>query len=44
MIKQSAVTIDGNKITDPNVEIAPTTGMTLQVGKRKFAKLKVKQN
>jgi tyrosyl-tRNA synthetase len=44
MIKQSAVTIDGGKVTDPNAEITPTTGMTLQVGKRKFAKLKVKQN
>jgi tyrosyl-tRNA synthetase len=44
MIRQGAVTIDGNKITDPNAEITPTTGMTLQVGKRKFAKLKVKQN
>jgi tyrosyl-tRNA synthetase len=44
MIKQSAVTIDGKKISDPNAEITPTTGMTLQVGKRKFARLKVKQD
>jgi len=42
MIKQSAVSIDGNKISDPNVEIKPTDGMVIQVGKRKFAKLKVK--
>jgi tyrosyl-tRNA synthetase len=41
MIKQSAVTIDGNKVTDPNGEITPTTGMVVQVGKRKFAKVKI---
>ena len=42
MIRQSAVTIDGKKVTDPNAEITPTSGMVIQVGKRKFAKLKVK--
>ncbi len=42
MIKQSAVTIDGEKITDPNTEITATNGMVIQVGKRRFAKLKVK--
>ena len=42
MIKtQSAVSIDGNKINDPNMEIKPTEGMIVQVGKRKFAKLKI---
>jgi len=41
MIKQSAVTIDGKKITDPNAEITPQSGMVVQVGKRKFAKLKI---
>jgi tyrosyl-tRNA synthetase len=42
MIKlQSAVNIDGNKINDPNAEITPTDGMIIQVGKRKFAKLKI---
>jgi tyrosyl-tRNA synthetase len=42
MIKvQSAVSINGNKIDDPNAEITPTDGMIIQVGKRKFAKLKV---
>ena len=38
---QSAVTIDGQKITDSNATIAPKDGMTIQVGKRKFAKIKV---
>ncbi len=42
MIKQSAVSIDSKKISDPNAEIAPTDGMVVQVGKRKFARLKVK--
>ncbi len=42
MIKvQSAVSINGEKITDPNAEITPADGMVIQVGKRKFAKLKV---
>jgi tyrosyl-tRNA synthetase len=43
MIKtQSAVSINGNKINDPNAEITPTDGMIIQVGKRKFAKIKTK--
>lgn len=42
MIKQSAVSIDGIKITDPNKLITPVTGMIIQVGKRKFARLKVR--
>ncbi|MHC4482418.1 MAG: tyrosine--tRNA ligase [Planctomycetota bacterium] len=41
MVAQGAVTIDGCKVTDPNAEIAPTTGMVIQVGKRKFAKIKI---
>ena len=42
MIKQAAVSIDGQKMTDPNEMITPTDDMVLQVGKRKFAKIKVK--
>jgi tyrosyl-tRNA synthetase len=41
MCAQSGVTIDGQKVTDPNAQITPKTGMTIQVGKRKFAKIKV---
>jgi tyrosyl-tRNA synthetase len=41
MCAQSAVTIDGQKVTDSNAQITPTNGMTIQVGKRKFARLKV---
>jgi tyrosyl-tRNA synthetase len=39
MCAQSAVSIDGNKIADPNAQITPAAGMTIQVGKRKFARL-----
>ena len=42
MCAQSAVTIDGNRVTDPNAQITPTSGMTIQVGKRRFAKISVK--
>ncbi len=42
MVAQGAVSIDGNKVNDPNAEITPTEGMVIQVGKRRFAKLKVK--
>jgi tyrosyl-tRNA synthetase len=42
MVAQGAVTIAGNKANDPNAQISPTDGMVIQVGKRRFAKLKVK--
>jgi tyrosyl-tRNA synthetase len=41
MVLQAAVSIDGNKISDPNIEITPKNGMVIQVGKRKFATLTV---
>jgi tyrosyl-tRNA synthetase len=41
MIKQSAASIDGEKLTDPNAEITPKDGVVIRVGKRKFARLKV---
>lgn len=42
MIKQSAASIDGKKLNDPNAEIAPKNGMVVRVGKRNFARLKVR--
>jgi len=39
---QDGVSIDGNKISDPNTQVTPVNGMTIQVGKRKFAKIKNK--
>jgi tyrosyl-tRNA synthetase len=41
MIKQAGACIDSNRITDPNAQISPADGMVVQVGKRKFARLKV---
>lgn len=41
LITQGAVKIDGEKETDPTAQIAPVDGMIIQVGKRKFAKLKL---
>jgi len=39
MIKQSAASIDGEKLTDPNAPITPKEGAVIRVGKRKFARL-----
>jgi tyrosyl-tRNA synthetase len=41
MCKQGGVKVNDEKIADPSQEITPTDGMVVQVGKRKFAKLKV---
>jgi tyrosyl-tRNA synthetase len=41
MIQQGGVRIDDDKVADPNVEVNPQNGMVIQVGKRKFAKLKI---
>ncbi len=43
MIKQLGVSINGDKITDPQTSVTPQTGMIVRVGKRKFARLKVKR-
>jgi tyrosyl-tRNA synthetase len=43
MIKQGAVEINRNKIDDPNILITPADDMIIQVGKRKFARIKVKK-
>ncbi|MCD4830792.1 MAG: tyrosine--tRNA ligase [Anaerohalosphaeraceae bacterium] len=42
MIKQGGVTIDSEKVSDPNQPITPAGEMIVKVGKRKFAKLVVK--
>jgi len=41
MVAQSAICVNGEKFDDPNAQITPVDGMVLQVGKRKFARLKV---
>ncbi len=42
MVQQGGVSIDGQKATDPNAEVTPRHGMVVQVGKRRFARLRVK--
>ncbi|OHB58964.1 MAG: tyrosine--tRNA ligase [Planctomycetes bacterium GWF2_50_10] len=42
IITQGGMSIDDSKITDPNNEIMPRSGMIIKVGKRRFAKLVVK--
>ena len=39
MVKQGGVSVDGQKVTDPNQQITPAHGMVVQVGKRKFARV-----
>ncbi len=39
LVLQGGVSIDSEKITDDKKEIKPETGMILQVGKRRFAKI-----
>ena len=41
LIQQGAVTLDGNKITDTKAEVEIKSGIILQTGKRKFARLKL---
>lgn len=39
LIKQGAVKIQGEKVTDPNLKIEPQPEVVIKVGKRKFVKL-----
>ena len=41
MINQGAVKIDGEKVSDPKLDIAAGTVNVYQVGKRKFARIKI---
>jgi len=41
MVQQGGVRINGEAISDANAAITPTDGMIVQVGRRKFARLKV---
>ena len=41
MIKQGAVKIDGEKVSDPKLIIPVATQHVYQVGKRKFAKIEI---
>ncbi|MFW5733159.1 MAG: tyrosine--tRNA ligase [Planctomycetota bacterium] len=39
LIKQNAVSLDDEKITDPNAELTLESGQVLRVGKRRFGKI-----
>jgi tyrosyl-tRNA synthetase len=41
MIKQGAVRIDGGRVEDPGLKIAKGDAHVFQVGKRRFAQVKV---
>ncbi len=41
LVQQGAVTIDGDKVTDPLTDVEPGDGQVLRAGKLKFARLKL---
>jgi len=41
-VQQGAVRINGERIADPNGEVAPKDGDIIQVGKRKFARIAIR--
>jgi tyrosyl-tRNA synthetase len=41
LVVQGGVTIDGETVSDAKLDIQPKDGMVLQVGKRKFARIRV---
>ncbi|MHC4134156.1 MAG: S4 domain-containing protein [Planctomycetota bacterium] len=40
LVKQGAVTLDGERLTDPNAAVAVQGGEVLRAGKRRFARLR----
>ncbi len=41
LVKQGGVSIDGEKLADPQAMITPTDGMLIRVGKRRVARIKL---
>ena len=41
LIEQGGVSLDGEKITDPEADVRPRSGQVLRVGRRRFARLKM---
>jgi len=41
LVAQNAVSLDGEKITDPNASVSPTNGQILRVGRRRFGKIEI---
>ena len=42
LIRQGGVSVDGQRVSDPNMSLEPADGMVLQIGRRKFLKLELK--
>ena len=42
-MQQGAVTIDGEKVTDPLTDVEPVDGQVLRAGKLRFARLELTQ-
>ncbi|MBS3733741.1 MAG: tyrosine--tRNA ligase [Phycisphaerae bacterium] len=40
LVSQNAVSLDGEKITDPHAHVAPPDGAVLRVGKRRFGRIR----
>ena len=40
-VEQGGVRIDGERVTDRNLRLAPGRTLTVQVGKRKFARVRL---
>ncbi|MDO7786667.1 tyrosine--tRNA ligase [Desulforamulus aquiferis] len=43
LVKEGAVKINGEKVSDPNLRFSPEDGMIIRAGKRRFAQLSVKE-
>ena len=43
LVTGGGVSIDGEKMTDPKAEVAPADGAVLRTGRRRFARLRVKE-
>ncbi|MBT3269154.1 tyrosine--tRNA ligase [Candidatus Poribacteria bacterium] len=41
LVEQGAVSIDGERVADPNARVTPREGAVLKVGKRRFARIRL---
>jgi tyrosyl-tRNA synthetase len=39
LIAQGGLSVDGDKVTDPQQQITPTEGLVIKAGKRRWAKI-----
>jgi len=42
MVKQGAVLVDRQKVSDEDMKIIPENGMVIQVGRRRFVRLSLR--